>query len=68
MTKRELRQDKLRKIAELKQQLKDTDYLAIKHFEGEISAVDYAPIRDNRRAWRAEINALETEINVLMKG
>lgn len=46
-------------ISQLKQNLKDTDYQAIKYAEGEISPEDYAPIKAQRRLWRAEINRLE---------
>lgn len=47
------------RISELKQLLTDTDYKAIKYAEGEITAEEYAPIREQRRAWRVEINNLE---------
>lgn len=57
--------DKLRRRAELKNQLGKTDYKAIKYAEGEMSAAEYEPIREQRRAWRAEINALEAEITKL---
>lgn len=53
------------RINELKMQLRKTDYQAIKYAEGEMSATEYAPIREQRRAWRTEINALEAEIEVL---
>ena len=42
--------------------LEDTDYMAIKHSEGEISDADYEPIREQRAAWRASINELEKEL------
>jgi hypothetical protein len=51
--------------AQLKGKLASTDYQAIKYAEGELSISQYAPIREQRRAWRAEINALEAEINAL---
>ena len=51
-----------RKISETKAKLSQTDYQAIKHFEGFISEADYAPIKAQRQAWRDEINALETEL------
>ena len=50
-----------RKIDGTKAKLSQTDYQAIKYFEGFISEVDYAPIKTQRQAWRDEINALETE-------
>ncbi len=51
-----------RKISEIKAKLSQTDYQAIKYFEGFISETDYAPIKAQRQAWRDEINALETEL------
>lgn len=42
--------------------LKDTDYMAIKHSEGEISDADYEPIKDQRAEWRERINELEKEL------
>ena len=50
------------KIDETKAKLSQTDYQAIKYFEGFISEADYAPIKAQRQAWRDEINALETEL------
>ena len=46
------------RIAELKKKLADTDYRAIKFAEGELTEEEYAPYREERRAWREEINAL----------
>ncbi|MBQ7128837.1 MAG: hypothetical protein IJO19_02490 [Clostridia bacterium] len=48
-------------IEMLKQQLKDTDYKAIKFAEGFISDEDYAETKALRQAWRDEINRLESE-------
>lgn len=53
---------KKKRIAELKSLLQETDYQAIKYFEGFISETDYAPIKAQRQAWRDEINALEAEL------
>jgi hypothetical protein len=50
------------KISVLKAKLRNTDYQAIKFAEGELSEEEYVPIREQRRAWRVEINALEAEI------
>lgn len=47
------------KIFELKQKLQKTDYLAIKHFEGYLTDYEYEPIKEQRQAWRDEINELE---------
>lgn len=49
------------KIAELKQQLAETDYQAIKYAEGWLSEEEYEPIKTQRQAWREEINNLELE-------
>ena len=56
-----------KRIAELKKKLADTDYQAIKYAEGELSAEEYAETREQRKAWRAEINALEAELEALEK-
>ena len=50
------------RISALKEMLKSTDYQAIKFAEGEITASEYAPIKENRRLWRNEINSLEQEL------
>ena len=54
-----------KKIALLKSKLKSTDYIAIKYAEGEITISEYSATKEKRRKWRAEINALETEITLL---
>ena len=51
-----------RKISKAKAKLSQTDYQAIKYFEGFISETDYAPIKAQRQAWRKEINDLEMSI------
>ena len=51
-----------RKISEAKAKLSQTDYQAIKYFEGFISETDDAQIKAQRQAWRDEINALEAEL------
>ena len=50
------------KILALKQQLKNTDYQAIKYAEGLLTEEEYAPIKANRQAWRDEINRLEKDV------
>lgn len=52
----------LQRIAELKALLANSDYQAIKYAEGEMSASEYAPMKANRQAWRAEINELEKSL------
>lgn len=46
-------------IAQLKQQLADTDYTVIKIAEGAATREEYAEIIAQRQVWRAEINELE---------
>ena len=57
-----------RTIGEYKRKLKSTDYKAIKYAEGELTAEEYAETLAQRRAWRAEINALEAEIKAIKEG
>lgn len=49
-------------ILQLKRNLQKTDYQAIKYAEGELTEEEFAPIKAERKAWRAEINALEEEL------
>lgn len=53
------------KLIDLKSELRRSDYKAIKHAEGLISDVDYAPIKAQRQAWRDEINEIEEQIKAL---
>ena len=50
-----------REIASLKAKLTATDYQAIKYAEGVMSAEEYAPVKEQRQAWRARINELEVK-------
>lgn len=47
------------RITELKQLLIDTDYKALKYADGALTESEYAPIREARKQWRAEINEIE---------
>lgn len=49
----------------LKTKLKDTDYQAIKFSEGELSEEEYQPIKEQRRAWRQEINLLQYQLSLI---
>lgn len=51
----------MQRINQLKAYLNSTDYQAIKYSDGAITEEDYAPIREQRKAARAEINAIEAE-------
>ena len=46
-------------IQQLKKQLSDTDYKAIKYAEGQISEEDYARVKAERQGYRDRINELE---------
>ena len=50
------------KISQLKDNLADTDYQAIKYAEGWITDEEYEPLKLQRQAWRNEINMLEKNI------
>ena len=49
-------------IENLKKNLADTDYKAIKFAEGLIREEDYAPTKKQRQEWRNQINLLELEL------
>lgn len=51
-----------RKISDLKRNLNQTDYQAIKFAEGEMLEIDYAPIKEQRKIWRKQINDYEAEV------
>lgn len=53
------------KIYHLKKKLAATDYKAIKYAEGELTESEFAPIREDRRKCRTEINAYETMLSRL---
>ena len=48
-----------RRIAELKKNLSDTDYMILKIAEGAATIAEYAEAIAKRKAWRKEINDLE---------
>lgn len=50
-------------IIQLKRDLADTDYKAIKFAEGELTEEEFAPVREQREQWRVRIRELEKEIN-----
>lgn len=47
------------RIAYFKSELADTDYLCLKFTDGALSEDEYAPIRQKRAEYRAEINKLQ---------
>ena len=59
-TEQDLLKDQYRlEITQLKKQLSDTDYKAIKYAEGQISEEEYASVRTERQGYRDRINELE---------
>lgn len=52
---------KAEQIAELKKELADTDYEAIKYSEGWFTEEEYAPIKAKRESLREQIRKLESE-------
>lgn len=59
-TEQDLLKDQYRlEIQQLKKQLSDTDYKAIKYAEGQISEEEYASVRAERQGYRDRINELE---------
>ena len=55
-----------RSIDSYKKYLDDTDYIVIKYMDGALSEDDYLPVRDQRAAARASINALETDLSAAL--
>ena len=52
----------LNQIGELKAELSETDYKALKYMEGWLTEEEYAPIKAQRQALRDQINELETQL------
>lgn len=52
----------IEQIGELKAKLGQSDYKALKYFEGELTAEEYAPIKAERHLWRSKINELESQL------
>lgn len=47
------------RIAFLKSELAETDYLCLKYTDGALSEEEYEPIRKQREEYRSEINKLQ---------
>ena len=58
------RENAIQEISQLKKQLSDTDYKAIKYAEGQLTEEEYSPTRTQRAAWRARINKLQEDFNI----
>ena len=52
------------RLMELRELLKNTDYIACKIAEGSATKDEYAEIIEQRQAWRKEINELVTELTL----
>lgn len=55
-------QEKKEQIAHLKMLLASSDYKLFKYQDGDMTEEDYAPIRQQRHAWRVRINEIEAEL------
>ena len=58
------RENAIQEITQLKKLLSDSDYKAIKFAEGELSAEEYAPDKQQRAYWRQRINLIQQEFNL----
>ena len=56
-----------KQIQELKDNLFNTDYQAIKYGEGALSKEEFEPMRLQREAWRQTIRRLEVELAELKR-
>lgn len=64
-TEEDLLKDQYRlEIQQLKKQLSDTDYKAIKYAEGILTEEEYAPDKQQRAYWRRRINLIQQEFNL----
>jgi hypothetical protein len=52
-------------ISTIETHLQNTDYKAIKFAEGELTADEYEPTKQQRITWRKQIGVLENEIEYL---
>lgn len=55
-----------RQISEYKEKLNQSDYKALKYFEGFISEDDYKPIKEERQKYRDKINSLENDTLIIL--
>ena len=58
------RENAIQEITQLKKQLSDTDYKAIKFAEGQLTEEEYAPDKEQRAYWRQRINLIQQEFNL----
>ena len=57
-----IKQQKINRINELKQLLNESDYRTIKFIDGCYTVEEYYPYKQQRQAWRDEINELEKDL------
>lgn len=57
--------NKIMEISILKKKLSNTDYQAIKYAEGQITEEEYQSMKEQRQAWRDEINKIEEELALM---
>lgn len=50
------------KINDLKIKLAKSDFKLLKFLDGECTEEEYKPYKEQRKQWRAQINALEIEL------
>lgn len=55
-------------IRALKQLLSQSDYKAMKYFEGQLSEEEYSNVKEQRKMFRAKINRLESELENMEGG
>ena len=58
------RDNAIQEITQLKKQLSNTDYKAIKFAEGQLTEEEYSATRSQRASWRARINKLQEDFNI----
>ena len=58
------RDNAIQEITQLKKQLSDTDYKAIKYAEDQLTEEEYSSTRSQRASWRARINKLQEDFNI----
>lgn len=58
--------EKKDRIAELRSALASLDYHTLKHVDGQMTDEEYEPIKQQKIAYREEINALEAEIQEMI--
>lgn len=66
-TEMQMHGERQSRINALRQLLSMSDYKVRKYIDGDLSPEEYEPIKEQAKAWRAEINQLEAEIAELAR-